>query len=86
MTPQTIDNTRKKKIFSAWKVLLPILIGLTVVVMMFMHDAKKEDLGQVWANLHFDTRAILCIILAFIFMFGRDFGLSWRFRTRRPSR
>ena len=81
MTPQTIDNTRKKKIFSAWKVLLPILIGLTVIVMMFMHDAKKEDLGQVWANLHFDTRAILCIILAFIFMFGRDFGLSWRFRT-----
>lgn len=67
--------------FSGWKVLVPVLIGLGVVVYLFWHDARKEDLATVWHSIHFDTRAILCIILAFLFMFGRDFGMSWRFRA-----
>lgn len=64
-----------------WKVILPVLIGVGVVVLMFVHDAKKENLSEVWASIHFDTRAILCILLAFLFMLGRDFGMSWRFRA-----
>lgn len=67
--------------FSAWKVILPVLIGISVVVLMFWHDARKEDLVKVWHSIHFDARAILCIILGFLFMMGRDFGMSWRFRT-----
>lgn len=70
-----------KSFFSAWKVILPVLIGLTVVVLMFWHDAKKENLAEVWHSIHFDARTWICITLALMFMFGRDFGLSWRFRA-----
>ena len=78
---QLTDNNSTKKFFSAWKVIIPILIGVGVVVLMFWHDAKKENLAEVWNHIHFDTRSILCIILAFLFMMGRDFGMSWRFRA-----
>lgn len=70
-----------RKALSLWKVIIPVLIGLTVVVLLFWHDAKKENLVEVWRGIHFDARAILCILLAFLFMFGRDFGMSWRFRA-----
>ena len=78
---QTADVKQEKKTFSAWKVILPVLIGITVVVLLFIHDARKENLEEVWRGIHFDTRAVLCIILAFLFMLGRDFGMSWRFRA-----
>lgn len=67
--------------FSIWKVLLPVAIGIGVVVLMFWHDAKKEDLSEIWDGIHFTTRTWLCVGLAFLFMFGRDFGLTWRFRA-----
>ena len=67
--------------FSFWKVILPVVIGISVVVWMFIHDAKKENLAEIWGSIHFDARAIFCILLAFLFMFGRDFGMSWRFRA-----
>lgn len=70
-----------KNMFSIWKVILPVAIGLGVVIFMFWHDAKKEDLSDVWNGIHFTARTWLCIGLAFLFMFGRDFGLSWRFRA-----
>lgn len=70
-----------KKIFSLWKVLLPVAIGLSVVALMFWHDAKSENLMKVWHSIHFSTGTMMCIVLAFIFMFGRDFGLTWRFRA-----
>lgn len=73
--------TDSKKALSWWKILIPVLIGLTVVVIMFWHDAKKENLAEIWRSIHFDARAILCILLAFLFMLGRDFGMSWRFRA-----
>lgn len=80
-TTQPQITKQEKNVFSLWKVAVPVLIGITVVVLMFVHDAKKENLAEVWRSIHFDTRAILCIILAFLFMFGRDFGMSWRFRA-----
>lgn len=70
-----------KSVFSIWKVLLPVFIGLSVVVLMFIHDAKSENLSEVWHSIHFTPYTIFCIGLAFLFMFGRDFGLSWRFRA-----
>lgn len=76
------DNQQKESTsFSMWKVLLPVAIGISVVVLMFIHDARKENLEEIWHSIHFDARAILCIILAFLFMLGRDFGMSWRFRA-----
>lgn len=71
----------QSKVFSWWKVLIPVLIGVSVVVWMFIRDAKGENLGEVWHNIHFTWRTWLCIVLAFLFMFGRDFGLTWRFRA-----
>lgn len=70
-----------KKPFSTWKVVLPAVIGIGVVIWMFMHDAAKENLIEIWRGLHFDTRTITFICLAWLFMIGRDFGLSWRFRA-----
>ena len=74
-------NPEGKKFFSYWKVILPVCIGLTVVVLMFIHESRKENLGEVWHNIHFNWRTWLCIALGFLFMFGRDFGLTWRFRA-----
>lgn len=76
---KTVDNS--KQVFSLWKVLLPIAIGVGVVVLMFHHDAEKENLAAVWKTIHFDTRTIFCMVLALLFMFGRDYGLTWRFRA-----
>lgn len=67
--------------FSFWKVAIPVAIGLTAVILLFVHDARKENLDVIWKSIHFDARAIFCILLAFLFMLGRDFGMSWRFRA-----
>lgn len=77
----TATTTVQKNPFALWKVLLPVAIGLGVVVFMFLHDARKEDLQQVVDSIRFSPRAVWCIILAFLCMFGRDFGLTWRFRA-----
>lgn len=70
-----------KKTFAAWKVVLPVVIGITVVALMIWHDAKKEDFVDVIRSINFTPRTVLFIIVAFLFMFGRDFGLTWRFRA-----
>lgn len=77
------DNagTSPGKAFSMWKVLLPVAIGLGVVALMFWHDAKGENLEQVWRGVHFTPWAVFCIFLALICMGIRDFGLTWRFRA-----
>lgn len=69
-----------KKMFSVWKVLLPVAIGLGVVALLFWHDAKKENLLEVFESISFNSRTIPCIVFAFMAIFGRDFGLTWRFR------
>lgn len=77
----TTATAPDRKMFSLWKVLLPVLIGLGVVVIMFVHDAKRENLAEVWDSMHFTWRSWTCVVLAFLFIFGRDFGLTWRFRA-----
>lgn len=81
-TSHRIADTREgKHQFSYWKVIVPVLIGVSAVVFMFYHDAQKEDLASIWSSLHFTPSLILFIILAWIFMMGRDLGLTWRFRA-----
>ncbi len=81
MTPPATDprpaSPRSERLKLLWKIFLPILIGLAVVGWLFHSEFNPE----VWHSIHFDTRVILCILLAWIFMIGRDFGLSWRFRA-----
>lgn len=76
-----MKGNKEKKPFSFWKVLLPVMIGISVVAWMFWRDAEKEDLAAIWDSIQFTPRTIFCIILGFLFMFGRDFGLTWRFRA-----
>ena len=81
-----VDNTsitpkEEKKYFSIWKVFLPILIGITVVILMFWHESGKNDISEIFSEIHFTYRTWLCIFLGFLFMWGRDFGLTWRFRA-----
>lgn len=66
---------------SPWKALLPVLIGVVVVWLMFRHDVSSEDLREIWHGMDFSARTVGSIILACAFMFGRDYGLSWRFRA-----
>lgn len=70
-----------KKSFSIWKVILPVAIGLGVVALMFYHDAKSENIRQVWDSIRFTPRVVLCLLLGVLCMCGRDFGLIWRFRA-----
>ncbi|MDE6175637.1 MAG: flippase-like domain-containing protein, partial [Duncaniella sp.] len=70
-------SERRQVLSLVWKIFLPIAIGLGVVVWLFHREFKPE----VWESIHFDSRVIGCILLAWLFMIGRDFGLTWRFRA-----
>lgn len=77
----TTTNEKIKNPFSWWKVALPIIIGLSVVTLMLWNESKDEDLLSVFRSIEFTPRVILSVFLAVLFMLGRDFGLSWRFRA-----
>ena len=70
-----------KKNFATWKILLPVAIGLIVVLLMFLHDARKENLDEIWSEIHFTPWSVFCIFLGIICMGIRDVGLTWRFRA-----
>ena len=59
-----------------YKIAIPIIIGIGVILWMFTNEYQPGT----WDLITFDTLTISSIILAWIFMLGRDFGLSWRFR------
>lgn len=74
------ENIKARKQFALWKILLPVVIGLAAVVWMFLSDAQSSDLQSLWQHIHFTPHVIMCLLLGWLFMCGRDFGLSWRFR------
>ena len=53
---QPAPDVDGKKLFSIWKILLPIAIGLGVVAYMFWRDAENENLGWEWG-----WRCFLCL-------------------------
>ncbi len=59
-----------------WKVSLPILIGLAVVVWLFNSEFNAESISEI----RFTTRVWICIGLALLAVVGRDAGMAWRFR------
>lgn len=61
----------------AWRVLLPVAIGLAVVFFLFKDDYSAAAIGRI----QFDWRAVAGIVAALVFVCGRDFGLAWRFHT-----
>lgn len=58
-------------------VALPVAIGMLAVAYMFYHEYENFD----FSNLQLTWDSIWFFLLAFLFMAGRDFGLTWRFRT-----
>lgn len=58
-------------------VALPIAIGLIAVGIMFWRDSEQFDFSLI----NISTKSIAYFLLAVLFMAGRDFGLTWRFRT-----
>lgn len=62
--------------FKKSQLLIPLLIGLIVIVWLFLSEFDPKT----FANVHFSVSSIAFLFLAIIFMFGRDFGMIWRFR------
>lgn len=59
------------------KAVVPALIGVAVVLWLFSRDFNPE----AWNLLRLDSRTLTALALAIVFVIGRDFGLTWRFRT-----
>lgn len=62
--------------FKTSYILLPVLIGLSVVGWLFYREFNPE----LFSGIHFSWRLVGGLVLAMLFMFGRDGGLMWRFR------
>ena len=63
--------------FDIKKIILPIIIGVGVIAWLFASEFEVESFSEV----HFSWQSIGYIILAFLFIFGRDFGLIWLFKA-----
>ncbi len=61
-----------------WKVLMPVVIGVGVMVYLFHSSDFSLD---VLRQIPFGWRMVLGIVAALVFVAGRDFGLTWRFHT-----
>lgn len=70
-------NDEKASPIKTIQVVIPILIGIAVVAWLF----RKEFDPRTLQTIEFTPRLIFCLALAWVFMAGRDFGLSWRFRS-----
>ena len=75
---EIIEQTSKKasKPFKAYQVLIPVLLGLFVIGWLFLDEFDPA----VFFTFDFTFASVLFIILAFLLMFTRDFGMMWRFR------
>lgn len=68
--------------FNQRKIWLPIVLGLGVIVWLFGREFDLASLQQISFTWH----SVLCILLAFVCIFCRDFGLIWRFRAMTDNR
>lgn len=64
------------KTFKTSYVWLPVVIGLAVVGWMFYREFNSD----LFSHLRFSRRMAGGLLLAILFMSGRDGGLMWRFR------
>lgn len=56
---------------------MPLVLGIGVGVWLFKRDIDLDTLRSIT----FDSRTIIGLALALLFVVGRDFGLAWRFHT-----
>ncbi len=64
------------KSFKLSYILLPVLIGLSVIGWLFYQEFNPE----LFSDIHVSWQMCVGIFFAFLFMLGRDVGLMWRFR------
>ncbi|MDR1882824.1 MAG: flippase-like domain-containing protein [Prevotella sp.] len=67
---------KESSIFSVWKILLPVFIGMGVIIYMFSREFNLDDLKQITIAGH----TVFWIFIAFCFMLGRDTGFVIRYR------
>lgn len=67
----------KGKIGILAKIVMPVIIGIAVVVWLFYDEFKPETLQLIT----FDSRLVMALALGMLCIFGRDWGMCWRFRT-----
>ena len=60
-----------------WRIVLPVALGVGVAIWLFKRDIDSATLQSIV----FDSRTVVGLCLALLFVFGRDFGLAWRFHT-----
>jgi len=76
---KTISNTETHKNpahFKLSQVLIPIVIGMVVIGWLFLSEFDPAT----FKGISFNFNSVEYLLLAFLFMFGRDFGMIWRFR------
>jgi glycosyltransferase 2 family protein len=76
---ETISQPIPKKVSKPYKfyqVLIPVLLGLVVIGWLFLDEFDPA----VFFTFKFTVVSGLFILLAFLLMFMRDFGMMWRFR------
>jgi len=69
-------STKNASPFKRSQVLIPVIIGIIVIGWLFL----KEFDTDTFAHVDFNYVNIGYIFIALLFMFGRDFGMIWRFR------
>jgi len=64
------------KPFKTYQVLIPVLLGLFVIGWLFLDEFNPA----VFFSFNFTIFSVMFLILAFLLMLMRDFGMMWRFR------
>jgi len=71
---RTAKSTAKP--FKTYQVLIPVVLGLIVIGWLFLDEFN----ANVFSTFDFTITSVLFILLAFLLMLIRDFGMMWRFR------
>lgn len=66
-----------KSLLNPLYVIVPVVVGLIAVFWMLMRDYQSLSLDSI----DFSMSTLYYFLLAWLFMMGRDFGLTWRFRS-----
>lgn len=59
------------------KILIPVAIGIAVIIWLF---GREFDISAI-RDIRFTPGVAIGLALALAALFGRDFGLAWRFRA-----
>ena len=76
ITIPKIDSIKDSTPFKLSRIFIPIVIGIIVIGWLFLSEFDIKT----FKGIDFNASSIGYILLAFLFMFGRDVGMIYRFR------